>query len=174
MTATNILFHVRGRPVDLTVQKFKIQQHISQIMLCSKVLIGELYIFSASVLFAIDIIASRRATRNTAGPATFKAWTHILSTLFLFILRYPLKSTLNSNIGDGKEPEHIEFLVRVKKGITSFIDEYTFDLYFWGTISGATNFCIAIFFQYGLLTVEGIYILKLTVINFVSLLKNHY
>jgi len=89
-----------------------------------------------------------------AGPTTFKAWTHIFSTLLLFTLRYPLKSTLNSNIGDSKEPESIEFLARLKKQL-SFIDEYTFDLYFWGTISGLANVGVSLCFQTGLMTVQG-------------------
>ena len=140
-------------------------------MICSKVLVGELYIFSASVLFAFTIIASRKATRNMAGPTTFKAWTHIFATLLLYIFRYPLKSALDSNIGDNKEPESIEVLARIKKRL-SFINEYTFDLYFWGTISGFTNFSIAIFFQYGLLTVEGSLVLLLII--FELILKSYY
>ena len=141
-------------------------------MICSKVLVGELYIFSASVLFAFTIIASRKATRNMAGPTTFKAWTHIFATLLLFIFRYPLKSALDSNIGDNKEPESIEVLARIKKRLT-FINEYTFDLYFWGTISGFTNFSIAIFFQYGLLTVEGSLVVLLLIL-FVFILKKYF
>ena len=144
---------------------------MSKRMICSKVLIGELYIFSSSVIFAFTIIASRQATRNMAGPTTFKAWTHIFSTLLLFILRYPLKSALDSNIGDNKEPEHIEILARIKKRL-SFISEYTFDLFFWGTISGFANFSIAIFFQYGLLTVEGSLVLLLII--FELILKSYY
>lgn len=141
-------------------------------MICSKVLVGELYIFSASVLFAFTIIASRKATRNMAGPTTFKAWTHIFATLLLYIFRYPLKSALDSNIGDNKEPESIEVLARIKKRL-SFINEYTFDLYFWGTISGFTNFSIAIFFQYGLLTVEGSLVVLLLIL-FVFILKKYF
>jgi hypothetical protein len=123
-------------------------------MMCSKVLEGELYLAISTVLFAIEIVASRKATNNIAGPSTFKAWTRILSTVILYILKRPLQSALDSNIGDNKEPEHIEVLARVKKQLP-FINEYTFDLYFWGAISGLSNVGVSLCFQTGLLTVQG-------------------
>jgi len=120
----------------------------------SKGFIGEVYMISSTLLYAIATVGGRRATTNIAGPTTFVAWSNIIATTLLYILRYPIKSSIETHIGDDKKPEDIQLLVQIKRRL-SFISEFSFDLYFWGTILGIFHFICSILFQYGLVTVEG-------------------
>lgn len=124
-------------------------QHIS------KVFIGEAYMLSSTLLYAIATVGCRRATTNIAGPTTFVAWSNIIAIVLLCILRYPIKSfSVETHICDEKEPEDIQLLVQIKRRLT-FIDEYSFDLYFWGAVLGMLHFTCSLLSQYGLVTVEG-------------------
>jgi hypothetical protein len=125
-----------------------------QLQYLSKVFIGEAYMLSSTLLYAIATVGGRRATTGIAGPTTFVAWSNIISTVLLCILRFPIKSSIVTHICVDKEPEDIQVLVQIKRRL-SFINEYSFDLYFWGTILGIFHFTCSVLSQYGLVTVQG-------------------
>lgn len=93
-----------------------------QLQHLSKAFIGEAYMLSSTLLYAIATVGGRRATTDIAGPTTFVAWSNIISTVSLCILRYPIKSFIVTHIGDYKEPEDIQLLIQIKRRL-SFINE---------------------------------------------------
>lgn len=122
----------------------------------TKEAVGELQILTSAVLFGLAFVGSRQATTDPAGPFTFNAWRFAISTVVLLALRKPLKTALDSDINDNdtvKPLEEVAILISIKNLFPSSLRQETFDLYFWGIVCGLSNFAMATFLQYGMLTV---------------------
>lgn len=119
----------------------------------SKELVGELQILLSTLLFGLAFVGSRNATEDPAGPFTFNAWRFAVSVIIIIPLRGPLKRYLNSDINNcetAMDREDNPIAAFAKRHWPFKVDEYTFDLYFWGIVCGLSNFSLSTFLQYGL------------------------
>jgi drug/metabolite transporter (DMT)-like permease len=120
----------------------------------SKEVSCELQVVFSTILFGLSFVGMRKATEYEASPITYNAWRFIVSAALIAMARNKMKASMHTDANDNS-PEDSEFLIKLKKSYFPSWKQHSFDILFWGGISGLLNFAVSTFQQYGVMTVSA-------------------